>query len=293
MAFGDAFAGIIEREAPLAPHTQLRIGGPAQFLITPTSREQLASVVKACAAEKLPVRLLGVGTNLLVHDEGVRGAVVRLTAPCFGEIKVEGKRVKAGGGATLAAVIAETTRQGLAGLETLVGITATLGGALRYNAGDRGGEIADFLDRVEVMNERGESHFLARSDLHFGDHTSDIEDPVVLTVEFALIPDQPAAIVKRLRRAWITRKASEPLAYHAAARMFRNPRGYQASALIEKAGLAKTRVGAVEVSERNGNYVVAHQGATARDVLQLMDLVQKKVRESCGVQLERELTVWE
>jgi UDP-N-acetylmuramate dehydrogenase len=272
--------------------THLRIGGPAEWLVSPRSHQELANVLTALAAGGIPVRVLGEGTNLLVRDEGVRGAVLRLSAPCFSEIKVEGRMVKAGSGATLSAVISEASLHGLAGFETLVGISATVGGALRCNAGDRAGEIADYVKRIEVADERGKRSMRERSDMQFGDHTCDIEEPVVLSVEFELIPDSPDAIVKRLRRAWINRKAARPFSFQAAVRMFKDPRGYQASALIEKAGLAKTRIGAAEISERNGNYLVAHPGATSRDVLQLIDQVKRRVQDVCGVDLERELTVW-
>ena len=292
MGFRDDLDDIIQREQPLAPFTHLQLGGPAEFLVTPRSREELAKVIVAFASEKIPLRVLGIGTNLLVRDEGIRGAVIRLTAPCFTEIKVDGKRLKTGGGATLSTVIAEASLHGLAGFETLVGIAATIGGALRCNAGDRAGEMADHVKRIEVMDERGQVLTRERSEMHFGDHTSDIEEPVVLAVEFELIKDSPDAIVKRLRRAWINRKATQPFSFQAAVRMFKNPRGYQVTALIEKAGLAKARVGAAEISERNGNYLVAHPGTTAKDVLQLMDQVQRRVRESSGVTIERELTVW-
>jgi len=292
MALFDRFSTIIQREQPLAPFSHLKIGGPAEYLITPRSREELAGVVQVCTAEKVPLKVLGVGNNLLIRDEGVRGAVVRLTADCFTHIAVEGKRVRVGGGATLAAVITEAAKHGLAGFETLIGITSSIGGALRINAGDRAGEIAEHVQRIEIMDERGQVQIRERADLHFGDHTSNIDDPVVLTVEFELLPDQPEAIVKRLRRSWITRKATQPFSYQPAVRMFKNPRGQQAATLIDRAGLVKAHVGAAEICERNGNWVVAQSGATARDVLQLIDQVQQRVRETSGVVLERELTVW-
>jgi UDP-N-acetylmuramate dehydrogenase len=292
MALRDQFADIIQLEVPLASFTHLKLGGPAEYLIAPRTPEELGAVLASCSREKIPMRVLGVGTNLLVRDEGVRGAIIRLTASCFTEIKVDGKRIRAGGGAALSDVIAESTTNGLAGFETLVGITATVGGALRYNAGDRSGEIADLVKRVEVMDAAGQIHIRERADLHFGDHTSDIEDPVVLAVEFELIKEKQEAIVKRLRRAWINRNGSQPFSQQAAVRIFKNPRGFEAAALIERAGLAKTRIGAAEISERNGNYVVAHPGTTARDVLLLIDQVQRRVRETSGVQLERELNVW-
>jgi UDP-N-acetylmuramate dehydrogenase len=292
MGWRDDFADIIQYEQSLAPFTHLRIGGPAELLVTPRTRDQLAAVIAACTAEKAPLRVLGVGTNVLVRDEGVRGVVVRLTAPAFTEIKVEGKSLKCGGGATLSSVIAESSLHGLAGFETLAGITATIGGALRCNAGDRAGEIGDHVRRIEVMDERGKVLTRERSEMHFGDHSSDIEDPVVLSVEFELVKDNQDAIAKRLLRAWIHRKASQPFCFQAAVRMFKGPRGYTASALIEKSGLSKTRIGAAEVSERNGNYLVAHPGTTSNDVLQLLDHVQKRVRETSGVIMERELIVW-
>jgi len=292
MTWPDDFADIVQLEQQLAPFTHLRIGGPAEWLVTPRSPQELSDVLLACSTNGVPLRVLGEGTNVLVRDEGIRGAVLRLSAPCFAEIKVEGRNVKAGGGATLSAVIVQASLHGLAGFETLVGIAATVGGALRCNAGDRTGEIADHVKRIEVVDERGKRSIRDRSDMQFGDHRCDIEEPVILSVEFELIPDNPDAIVKRLRRAWINRKAARPFSFQAAVRMFRDPRGYQAAALIEKAGLAKTRVGAAEISERNGNYLVAHPGASSGDVLQLMDQVTKRVHDVCGVALERELTVW-
>ena len=136
--------------------------------------------------------------------------MIRLIAPEFTQIVVDGNRIKAGGGATLSALIAEAATHQLAGFETLVGIVATLGGALRCNAGDRSGEIADHVTRIEVLDESGKIQIRNRSEVHFGDHTSDLEDPVVLSVEFVLEKDRPEAIVKRMRRAWIHRKANQP-----------------------------------------------------------------------------------
>src|SRR5689334_13110049 len=131
MGFRVHSAAITQQRQPLGPLTHLRIGGPAEYLVTPRSRDELARVVAACAAERLPFRVIGVGTNLVVRDEGVRGAVVRLTAPEFTAVTVTGKTVKAGGGAALFSLIAAAASSGLAGFETLVGITATVGGALR------------------------------------------------------------------------------------------------------------------------------------------------------------------
>jgi UDP-N-acetylmuramate dehydrogenase len=292
MGFRDEFAGIIQARQSLAPFTHLRIGGPAEYLVTPRHRDEFARVVAACAAEQIPLRVLGVGTNLLVRDEGVPGVVVRMIAPEFTTVTVSGRAVKAGGGATMLSLIRAATTAGLAGFETLVGITATVGGALRFNAGDRSGEIADHLTRIDVIDKFGKIVVRQRGDIRFGEHDSDIDDPVVLAVEFALETDDPDAIVKRMRRAWINRKADQPLSHQSSVRVFRNPQGQTAAHLIERAGLVGTRVGAATVSDRNANYIVAQPGTTAADVIALTEKMRTTVRNTSGVSLEQELKVW-
>jgi UDP-N-acetylmuramate dehydrogenase len=292
MGLHNRFAEIIRTEESLAPHTHLRIGGPAELFISPRSPEELAALVAASSAEQVPLRILGSGSKLLVRDEGVRGAVVRLSAPAFHEVQIDGRRVRAGAGASLFDVIAETAVAGLGGLESLVGLPGTLGGAVRCNAGDRWGEIADFVLRVEVLDDRGQVRMRERSDLHFTEHQSDLDDSVILAVEFELEKDSTEAIERRMRKAWIHRKGEMPYSHQAAVRAFKQPRGITAASLIERSGLAKGKVGTAEISERNANYVVAPPGTTARDVLQLVELVQNRVRDKCGVQLDRELIIW-
>jgi UDP-N-acetylmuramate dehydrogenase len=292
MAVLDEFADVIKRHEPLAPYTYLKLGGPAEMLVQPRSRDELSRVVQRCFQEGTPLRVLGSGCNLLVRDEGVAGAVLRLNEPAFTQITVEGRRVRAGTGAPVSALISQAARHGLAGLETLVGIPGSVGGALRTNAGDRTGDIGQFVRQVEVLDSRGVTQVRDRDELSFTDHASNLDDPVLLTVEFALEADTADAIVKRMRKAWIVRKAAQPLSFQSAGRIFKNPRGLSAAALIEQAGLARTRVGGAEVSDRDANYVVVHPGASSRDVLRLIDLVQTRVRERFNVELEREITVW-
>ena len=292
MPFRDEFSSITQAGQPLAPFTSLRIGGPAEYLVTPQTRDELARVVAACTAEKIPFRVLCGGINLLVRDEGVKGVVVRMTAPEFTFVTVTGKTLKAGGGASLYSVIAAASGAGLAGFETLVGIPATLGGALRFNAGDRSGEIADHLVRAEVIDSTGRVVVRERRDIRFGEHDSDLDDPVVLSVEFSLQSDSEGAIVKRMRRAWINRKAEQPLSHQAAVRVFRNPQGQSAAHLIERAGLGREQVGAAEVSDRNANYIVARPGTSAKDILALAHRLREGVRAKSGIVLEQELNVW-
>lgn len=286
------FAEIVKQNEPLAPYTFLRLGGPAEFLVQPRSQDELAAVVKKCSAERIPLRVLGNGCNILVRDEGVCGVVLRLSEPAFAQISVQGRRVRAGAGATLSALISHAARHALAGLEMLVGIPGSVGGALRCNAGDKTGDIGQHVHRVEVLDGQGQVHVRERDELRFEHRWSNLDDPVLLTAEFELETEDPGIIVKHMRKAWIQRKASQPPTYQPSARIFKEPRGLNASALIEQAGLAKTRVGGAEVSERDANFIMVHEGATARDVLRLIDLVRSQVKERFSVELELDITVW-
>jgi UDP-N-acetylmuramate dehydrogenase len=286
------FADVIRRNEPLAAYTYLKIGGSAEMLVQPRSRDELAAVVRQCGLDRIPLRVLGAGCNILVRDEGVRGAVLRLNEPAFTQVTVEGRRVRAGSGAGLSALISAASRHGLAGLELLVGIPGTVGGALRCNAGDRAGEIGQFVRAVEVLDHEGRVQVRDRDDLRFGYRRSNLDDPVLLAAEFELEADQLDAIVRRLRKTWIHRKANQPLSFQPAARMFKDPRGFTAATLITQAGLGGTRVGGAEVSDRDANFLVAQPGTSARDILRLLDLVRSRVRERAGIEMELELTVW-
>jgi UDP-N-acetylmuramate dehydrogenase len=298
MAHGSAvqrlaeFADIVKRNEPLAPYTYFKLGGPAEALVQPRSRDELQAVVRCCFEHDIPLRVLGAGCNVLVRDEGIRGVVLRLSAPAFTQVTVVERQVQAGSGAALSALISEAARHALAGLEGLVGTPGTVGGALRHNAGDRSAEIGQYVGQVEVVDQAGKVQVRERDELRFAGHGSNLDDPVLLGAEFRLEPDRPPDIVKRMRKAWIQRKASEPFSFQAAGRVFSDPRGLSAATLIEQAGLAGTRVGGAEVSERNANFVIAHPGAAARDVLRLADLVRSRVRECFHVELDLAISVW-
>lgn len=292
MNLAQAFPEITKKREPLAPYTHLKIGGPADFLVQPGTLEELQAVLKFCKAEKVPLRMLGGGYNLLIRDDPVPGAVMRLTNPAFTFLEVQGNTIRAAGGAPLFELIRQSVSHRLTGLETLVGIRGTVGGSVRCNVGDRSGEIGSSVRRVAVLTEDGTEQVRTREELNFGDHSSDLDEPVILWVEFGLERDSPEAILKRMKRAWILRKAAEPLSFQLAVRMFHNPVGQSAAKLIERTGLAKTRVGSAEISERNGNYAIAHPGTTAKDLLQLLEQVKQRVQQGHGITLQQELHVW-
>jgi UDP-N-acetylmuramate dehydrogenase len=208
---------------------------------------------------------------------------MRLAGPAFSGIETHGTTVRAAGGAALFDLIAHAVRAGLGGLETLVGIRGTVGGSVRCNVGDRAGEIGQAVRRVAVLHDDGTEHVRGRDELTFGDHISDLDEPVILWVEFELTPIPTEALLKRMKRAWVLRKAAEPLSFQSAVRMFRDPPGLSAAKLIADGA---------EVSDRNGNYAVAHPGTTAADILDLIAAVAKKVKLTAGLDLDRELNVW-
>ena len=286
------FGDITRAGEPLAPFTLLKVGGPAEAVVRPRSVQELRAVLTRCLQAKLPVRVLGGGGNLLVSDEGVKGVVLRLDAPAFAQLQTEGRRVRAGCGATLTALIAHAAHSNLAGLETLVGLPGTVGGALFLNAGDRSSDIGQYVKQVEVLDSQAQVQVRGHDDLRFTSTGSNLDDPVLLSADFELEADSPDAIVKRLRKAWIQRQASQPFSFQNAGRMFKNPPGLSAAALVEQAGLVGTKVGGAHVDDRNANYVVADRGTAARDVLRLIDLVRARVAERFNVELELAISVW-
>ena len=288
----DEFSDITRRDVPLAPYTWLKIGGPAQLLIEPRSIEELQAVIRRCYEREVPLRMLGGGSNLLVPDAGVSGAVIRIAGGAFTGVSVEGEHIRAGGGALLSHVISASVAAGLAGLETLVGIPGTVGGALHGNAGTRHGDIGQFLSAVTVVTATGEKCVRMEDELTFAYRQSSINELVIVEALFTLTPEDPDEIARRLRKLWIMKKATQPLSFQSAGCIFKNPRGLSAGALIEQAGLKGTRVGQCEVSDRHANFIVTHENATAADLLKLVDLIRAKVAEAHGVDLELEIQVW-
>jgi len=288
----DDFNEITRRDEPLAPHTWMKVGGPAQLFFEPRSVDELKGVASACHAAGLPIRVLGGGSNILVRDEGVPGAVIRLSAPAFAEVAIEGERLKAGAGALLSHVVTRAAEAGLAGLESLVGIPGTVGGAVRGNSGGRTGEIGEHVTRVTVLTAQGDVVVREEDELSFAYRSSSLNELAILSVEFDLKPENADEIAQRMKKTWVLKKAAQPLSFQSAGCIFKNPRGQSAGALIEQAGLKGTRVGKCEVSDRHANFIVTDAGVRSADVLTLIDLIRTTVAEKYGVDLELEIQVW-
>jgi UDP-N-acetylmuramate dehydrogenase len=289
-----AISGIdcVREQVPLAERTWFKLGGPAQFFAEPASLDELLDVVTRCRDEGMQVRLLGGGSNVLVRDEGVTGMVLALTNPCFSAVDVSSHRVTVGGGAKLANVITTTVGAGLGGLEPLVGIPGTIGGALHGNAGTLGGDIGQWACRATVLTRGGELLTRERDDLVFSYRQSSLDELVIVDAQFELEEDDPNELTKRMQKQWIVKKANLPMAHENTGCIFRNPRGMSAGMLIDQAGLKGERIGGAEVSQRHANFFIAHPGAKTQDVLKLIDLVRSRVAERMGVELDTEIQIW-
>jgi UDP-N-acetylmuramate dehydrogenase len=289
------FAGleqIVKTEVPLAPYTWMRIGGPAQYFIEPTTPEQLTEVLRRCRESEIPVRILGGGANLLIDDSGVRGAVVRLAGETFGRVRFNKDGVKAGAAADLHRMVLRSVREGMSGMECLAGIPGSIGGAVRMNAGGAFGDIGNMVESVDLMDSDGVGFTRLRGELVFGYRHTNISAKVILGAEFRLMPDDPRRILNQVKRIWIYKKNTQPLWVRSAGCIFKNPRGLSAGALIDKSGLKGRRMGGAQVSEKHANFIIADPGARASDVLKLINTIREDVYKRWEVYLELEVEVW-
>ncbi len=286
------FNEILQHNKPLAPLTWLKIGGPAQYFLEPQSPNQLVAIVRCCHENDIPVHVLGGGSNVLIRDEGVSGAVISLSHEAFSQVAIEDTEVHAGAGALLSNVISQSVKAGLAGLENLTGIPGTIGGALKGNAGGRNGDIGQFVKSVRVVTLKGEIFTRTDDELSFGYRTSSINELAILDAVFQLVKDEPEEITRRMRTLWIMKKATQPLSFQSAGCIFKNPRGLAAGALIEQAGLKGTKIGQASISDRHANFIITEEGAAFEDVHRLINLAKSRVAEQFGVELELEIQVW-
>ena len=280
----------VYKNEPMRKHTTFRIGGPADFYLCPHSAKEIQKTVAICREEELPYFILGNGSNLLVSDQGYRGVVIQLWKN-VSDILVEGCRIRAKAGASLAKIAGEALEEGLTGMEFAAGIPGTLGGAVVMNAGAYGGEMKDILQEALVMDEQGEIFTLKKEELHLGYRTSIIKEKgyIVLAAALELKPGDRKEIKEKMDELKQRRVEKQPLDMPSAGSTFKRPEGYFAGKLIMDAGLRGFSVGGAQISEKHCGFVVNTGKATANDVLTLIREVQKRVRDKFGVELETEV----
>lgn len=285
-----AMRGAVRRNVVLAPLLHLRMGGPAEWFIEPLTEEDTALAVQKCRECDVPLYVLGGGSNVLVADQGVRGAVLHLGN--LNRMVRDGTRITAGAGVTLASLLRSTKEVGLAGLETLTGIPAQVGGAVAMNAGTRDGETFDHLVALTVLEPAGALQVLGKDRLQPRYRDGRLGDRIVLQATWELHEDDPNAIFARFSASLKRRNATQPVAQRSVGCVFRNPPGDAAGRLIEAAGCKMLRVGGIEVSGLHANYFVNDGTGSSEQFLLLMAEVRRRVREQFGIHLEPEVKLW-
>jgi len=232
------------------------------------------------------------GSNLLVADEGVGGVVIHLTNENFGKVEIQDTRVRVGAGADLRHLLMQCARSGLSGLECMVGIPGSVGGAVKINAGGSFGDIGNVAQSVRLLDSSGFGFVREREDIYFGYRMTNIMAKFILEVELMLVPDDPERIGRQIKEIWMLKRNSQPISNRSAGCIFKNPRSLSAGALIDKAGLKGYRIGGAYVSERHANFILADEGAKSSDVLELIEVIREKVRERYEIELELEIDIW-
>lgn len=288
----DRLIGIIYKEnEPLDRHTTFRIGGPARFFVMPKNVKEIVQVVKACKETGMKYMLLGNGSNVLFMDEGYDGVVIQI-GDAMNKISIDGQTIYAEAGAMLGKVAMMAKDASLTGMEFAAGIPGTIGGAIVMNAGAYGGEMKDIVVSVDVLDEDGMLHTYSCEEMQFGYRTSRIcGKQFVVGITIDLRQGHKEDIIGRMDELKNARISKQPLEYPSAGSTFRRPEGYFAGKLIEDAGLRGFSVGGAMVSEKHCGFVINYNHATAKDVLALIDFIQRKVYDTFQVTLEPEVKI--
>ena len=288
------FAGAenVLTDEPMSRHTSFRIGGPADYFVTPGDEDSIRKILCWCAEEKVPCFLMGNGSNLLVRDGGCRGVIIQLWRNFCG-IVTEGNRISAQAGAMLSTIAKTALQKGLTGFEFASGIPGTIGGAAVMNAGAYGGELKDVTESVRVLKPDGSIADLSCEEMNFGYRRSIVSEKgyYVLGARLRLQEGDREEIREKMEQLKNQRQAKQPLDLPSAGSTFKRPEGYFAGKLIMDAGLAGFRIGGAQVSSKHCGFVVNSGDASAADVLKLMQTVQERVYEQFGVRLDPEVKI--
>ncbi len=287
-----AFSSIVRENQPLSPFTWLQIGGPTRYFIEPNDESQLVAVVQACAGSGIPMRILGGGANLLVREAGFDGATISLTSPAFSQMKHVENTIVCNAGAKLSHLIAFSVGAGLGGLEHLVGIPGTVGGALYGNAGTDEGDIGQVVLSAKLLTKEGRVVEATGQQLAFSHRVSSLDELVILDATFQLERGEVRGLTKREQTFWILKRSKQPSFPERAAVAFVDPDGYKAAELLQQSGFNGASEGAVRLSSTYPNFLIAAAGATSTQVLTLLERVREGVADRTGVQLQFHLQIW-
>ena len=279
---------LLENE-PMSKHTSYGIGGPASAYITPRDRNDLCSILKFAVKNDITVYFIGSGSNLLVSDDGINGIVIS-PAKSLKMLEIEENSIVAESGVMLGKLVKETMKRNLTGLESLIGVPGTLGGALMMNAGAFGGEISNYLISVDVMTSKGKLKTYKANEIDFSYRFSSFStDEFILLARFTLKFEDPNIISERRKVASSGRKTNQPLRFRSAGSVFKNPKDHAAGYLIDKVGLKGKRIGDAEISTHHANFFINHGNASASDITGLIELAKNAVLKKFDIELELEI----
>ncbi len=279
-------------DEPMKNHTSFKIGGPADFLVLPEKMEEITETVKMLKRKSIPYMIIGNASNLLVRDKGIRGVVIKL-GESYNHVTIEGTRVTAESGVLLSRLAKQIAKASLKGFEFASGIPGSLGGAVFMNAGAYGGEMKDVVTSVKALNDQGEVITLNNQELQMGYRSSILQEKhyAVLEVVMKLEVGESEEIYEKIRELDQQRTTKQPIHLPSAGSVFKRPEGYFAGKLIQDSGMKGFCIGGAEISTLHCGFIVNQGGATAQDVIDLVEEVQKNVKEKFGVDLERELRI--
>jgi UDP-N-acetylmuramate dehydrogenase len=285
--------GKIKRNELLSQHTTMKIGGPADLFIEPSSVENIRKVIGFINKHHLPWRAIGRGSNLLVSDNGIEGAVIKLGTG-LAKLSIDGTKITVGAGHSLVSLSTMISKKGLSGLEFASGIPGSVGGAVYMNAGAHGSDISKILTKAHILFADGTMEWLRADELEFSYRTSILQKKrpgIVLEAEFKLIEGDKATIVAQMLKNKDYRKETQPWNFPCAGSIFRNPLPNYAGKLIEEAGLKGFSIGGAKISEMHGNFIVNAGNATAKDVLDLIQYVKEKIDQLYSIKIETEVEI--
>ena len=281
--------GSFLKDEAMAKHTSYRIGGPANAYITPRDKDDLSQILQFANQHGIETYFVGSGSNLLVADEGIDGLVITL-GKSLKRLEITGATVFAESGVMLGKMVKECISRNLSGVESMIGVPGTLGGALVMNAGAFGGEISNYLKHVTVMQMDGQEKQYQPGDISFSyRHSTFPDDEIVISAEFELIQSDKETVQEKRAVASGGRKATQPLKFRSAGSVFKNPKEGAAGYYIDQAGLKGTKVGDAEISPIHANFFVNHGKAKASDVVALIRLARETVHDKFGIMLDLEV----
>jgi len=283
---------IVETDYPLAKRTWYGLGGPADYFIRPKTTKQLQQVIRRCNENGIRMYVMGFGSNLLISDEGLRAAVIKLEAEQFTQIQFDGQEVTAWAGAELSKLVLTCVEKGLSGIEALTGIPGSVGGAVKMNAGGNFGDFGAAVETVTLMDSSGNIFKKSKPELVFDYRRTNIAAKFILNARLKLNAADPEQIMRTVKEIWIYKKNNQPLNTKNSGCIFKNPRGVSAGALIDRAGLKGLQIGGAVVSEKHANFIIAEKDCKSRDVIRLIEVIKQRIKENFDIELELEIEIW-